>query len=287
VVRLAQIAERISREVYSIKTIPDHDRIAASHRLGSELRDWKAALPPFLGAINPSSLISSFRRQATALKLAHSHVVMLARHPFLLKSATRHRDDMREMAEASISECIAAARSVLQSVDRMARDGKLFHSFWWTHYVCFCALSVVYVWAIQQSETTNSEDRSHNRLFDLAERCVQHLELATATNSPSRRYSIILKELRAEAKRKTSRQPIISGHGGVVPQGNGGGSSSFRGTVVASESQNWEPVFGSPLDSTAAGMPSLLDDWQTTDWLDLDSSAFGYFPTFTDVSTAW
>jgi hypothetical protein len=286
--RLAQIAERISREVYSIKPVPDHERIAASHRLGSELRDWRASLPPFLGAINPSSLISSFRRQATALKLAYSHAVMLAHRPFLLRNVTRDHAETREMAKESINECISAAQSVLKSVDRMARDGKIFHAFWWTHYVCFCALSVVYVWAIQKSDRSAIEDPSYTKIFELAELCIRHLEQATATNSPSRRYSIILQELRTEAKRKTARQLNRQGQTSTAFLGNGNMSStSFLGTVVVSDSQTWEPMFGSPLDSAVAGMPNLLDDWQTTDWLDLDSSAFGHFSEFNNEPGAW
>ncbi|KAF2253741.1 hypothetical protein BU26DRAFT_393568, partial [Trematosphaeria pertusa] len=201
--KLAQIAEKISREVYSTKAVPDDERIAASHRLGSELQQWKASLPAFLGVINPSSLIPSLRRQATALRLSYCHAVMLAHRPFLLKRWTRDRHEIRQMARENTNECVAAAQSVLESVDRMAHEGRLFHAFWWTHYVCFCALVVVYVWAVQKSnDYYDGAEHNHTKLFDQAERCLNHLAQATATNSPSRRYSIILQELRAEAKRK-------------------------------------------------------------------------------------
>ncbi|RAR11458.1 fungal specific transcription factor domain-containing protein [Stemphylium lycopersici] len=202
--RLAQIAEQISREVYSIKPIPDHHRLASSHRLAASLREWKASLPPFLGAVNPSSLIPTFRRQATALKLSYCHAVMLAHRPFLLKNTLRNNDDMRNLAKDSLAECISAARSVLDAVDRMAREGPMFHAFWWTHYVCFCALVVVYVWAIQETSRASTSAEDRRNILDQAERCLQHLAQATASNSPSRRYSIILQELRAEAKRKTA-----------------------------------------------------------------------------------
>ncbi|KAF1998119.1 hypothetical protein P154DRAFT_263159 [Amniculicola lignicola CBS 123094] len=284
--KLAQIAEKISREVYSIKPVPDLERIAASHRLGGELRQWRTTLPPFLGVINPSSLIPSLRRQATALKLAYSHAVILAHRPFLLKNFSG-RDDVRALAKESIRECIAAAQVVLESVDRTARDGHLFHAFWWTHYVCFCALVVVYVWAIQQNSYSEDDTQSYERLFDLAERCLGHLTHATATNSPSRRYSIILQELRAEAKRKTTRRlpDSMSLHGS---------EDSARTQMLHSHvttpglmADQWEPMFGSPIDSTSQGLPNLLDDWQTTDWLDLDSSAFGPFPAFDNPSITW
>jgi len=191
------------------------------------------------------------------------------------------------MAKESISECISAAHSVLQIVDRMARDGKLFHAFWWTHYVCFCALSVVYVWAIQQSDVSDNTSRDRTKIFDLAERCIKHLGQATATNSPSRRYSIILQELRAEAKRKTARQPPQPSNPITVAQGHANQQSpSYQHTIVVSEGQIWEPMFGSPIDSALPAMSNFLDDWQTIDWLDLDSSAFVPFTTFENASIA-
>lgn len=296
--KLAQIAERISREVYSIKPVPDHVRLASSHRLGAELRQWRASLPPFLGAINPSSLIPSFRRQAVALKLSYCHAVMLAHRPFLLKNTTRNSEEMKSLAKEGLAECISAAQSVLELVDRMAREGPLFHAFWWTHYVCFCALVVVYVWAIQESSDRTS---LHERrtILDQAERCLQHLAQATATNSPSRKYSIILQELRAEAKRKTVRPVQEQAHVATVPSISTAVSNNDRPEALHENLQNltshepdaamqmWQPLFGSPIDTATPGLQNFMDDWQTTDWLHLDSSAFATIPEFNDASMTW
>ncbi|KAH7071537.1 fungal-specific transcription factor domain-containing protein [Paraphoma chrysanthemicola] len=290
--KLAQIAEKISREVYSIKPNPDHDPLAASHRLGAELRQWRASLPPLLGAINPSSLIASFRRQATALKLSYCHAVMLAHRPFLLKLYSRDSQGMRTLAKQSVAECIMAARSVLEAVDRMAKDGRLFHAFWWTHYVCFCALVVVYVWAIKESNDDSSIDE-RRKILDHAERCLGHLAQATATNSPSRKYSIILQELRAEAKRKTAR-PLAPQHPPMVtpaplPSDAAGliSNQDVAQMNVDPVQQVWQPLFGSPIDTNGPGLQNFLDGWQTTDWLHVDSSAFGPFPEFDGASMAW
>ncbi|KAF9691111.1 hypothetical protein EKO04_010607 [Ascochyta lentis] len=293
--RLAQVAERISREVYSIKPVPDEERLAAAHRLGAELRAWKASLPPFLGAINPSSLIPSFRRQAMALRMSYSHAVMLAHRPFLLKNTVRHSDDLRRLARESITECIKAAQSVLEAVDRMAREGRLFHASWWTHYVCFCALVVVYVWAIQESnnDPTVAERR---KILDQAERCLNHLAQATTTNSPSRKYSIILQELRTEAKRKTARavqEPnqvansiaaIAAGPDALHAQLSASNRDPMQDVAVA---ELWQPLFGSPIDTTTPGLQNFLDDWETTDWLDLDSSAFASLPSYNEPPLTW
>lgn len=290
--RLAQIAEKVSREVYSIKVVPDEDRLAAAHRLGAELREWRASLPPFLGAINPSSLIPSFRRQALALRMSYSHAVMLAHRPFLLKKIARHDEELRQLARESIAECIKAAQSVLETVDRMAKEGRLFHAFWWTHYVCFCALVVVYVWAIQEcnNDPTVTERR---KVLDQAERCLIHLAQATATNSPSRKYSIILQELRTEAKRKTAR--ALHEAAQTVPAMIDQADAQQHGMNIADDGilpdiagvQLWQPLFGSPVDTSTPGLQSFLDDWQTTDWLDLDSSAFASFPIYGEPSVTW
>lgn len=286
--KLAQIAERISREVYTIKSIPDEERLAAAHRLGAELRQWRASLPPFLGAINPSSLIPSYRRQAMALRMSYSHTVMLAHRPFLLKNTRRHSEDLRRLARESITECIRAAQSVLEAVDRMAREGRLFHAFWWTHYVCFCALVVVYVWAIQESNNSPTVIE-RRQILDQAEKCLNHLAQATATNSPSRKYSIILQELRTEARKKTARAMQEPSQLPASVASIAIGSDAMHGQLgVSSEQamqhmtveQLWQPLFGSPIDTSTPGLQNFLDHWQTTDWLDLDSSAFASLPTY-------
>ncbi|OAG21220.1 hypothetical protein CC77DRAFT_934198 [Alternaria alternata] len=290
--RLAQIAEKISREVYSIKPVPDQIRLAASHRLAAELRQWKASLPPFLGAVNPSSLIPTFRRQATALKLSYCHAVILAHRPFLLKNTRRGNTEMHILAKDSLAECLTAARSVLEAVDRMAREGRLFHAFWWTHYVCFCALVVVYVWAIQQSTHNTASAEDPRRILDQAESCMQHLAQATASNSPSRRYSIILQELRTEAKRKTARSRQEQAHSSSNTGETGAsvalGGETTRDICSDSALEALQPIFGSsPMDVTTPGLQTFLDDWQTTDWLDLDASAFGPFPEIDELEIAW
>ena len=205
---------------------------------------------------------------------------------------------MKLLAKEGLAECISAAQSVLEAVDRMAREGPLFHAFWWTHYVCFCALVVVYVWAIQESNNSTTLDTRRN-ILDQAERCLQHLAQATATNSPSRKYSIILQELRAEAKRKTARPIQEQAHmmaTSLIPttvfdssqtQESQGVLQNLPAHGVDAAMQMWQPLFGSPIDTATPGLQNFLDDWQTTDWLHLDSSAFGPFPESDNASLAW
>lgn len=269
--RLAQIIGNTSREVYSIRRMPKQERVTAAHRMGKKLHEWRASLPPHLGTIRPATLMPSFRRQATALKLAYSHAIMHANRPFLLESVT----DEGEAAalQDRVAECLSAAKVALETVDTMASDGTLFHAFWWTNYVTFCALAVVYVWEIQQGASESAQDRTNEqamgKLFHLAERCQSRLARVTAVDSPTRRYSVILEELRLEAKTLSARN-LSSGQARDEeltscayprphPLDNPEGLD--LGNILPGQG---EPSFYS--------MPNPLEQWETTDWLDLDSS---------------
>lgn len=224
-------------------------------------------------------LIPSYRRQATVLKLAHSHAVMHASRLFLLGSSTS--------SFSHAEDCISAARTVLETVDYMAREGPIFHAFWWTHYVTFCALVVIYVWEIQQRRTgrpfglprdVNGDHRA--RLLELADRCQGHLAKATATNSPSRRYAVILEEFRTAATGQPQRQdaeqpgpaPLNRPHAEIMPE---------QGAI-----DGFGQADGNLPDQSMLLDPHLLDEWQTTDWLELDSSAFWPHVDFSD-SMVW
>lgn len=209
-------------------------------------------------------LIPSYRRQATVLKLAYSHAIMHASRLFLLGSSST--------TSGHAEDCISAAKDVLELVDYMAREGPIFHAFWWTHYVTFCALVVIYVWEIQQRRkgTPIRTEKDHRtKLLELAEKCHMHLARATATNSPSRRYAVILEEFRnaARTQQPPKKEVDVSftrhhEHQTVLAERQYSGSVPNEfGQVANSESE--QPLI---LD------PHLLDEWQTTDWLELDSS---------------
>ncbi|TKX25991.1 fungal specific transcription factor domain-containing protein 17 [Elsinoe australis] len=280
--RLAQINEKILQDVYSIRHVPNYERIAASHRLGAELRNWKVSLPPMFHAINPNSLIPSFRRQAQSLDLSYCHAVMLVHRPFLLKDLEREGKEARSMASQSIAECISAAEFVLDMVDRQAQEGSLFHAFWWMHYVCFNALVVIYVWTIQESKVSAMSEELR-RIIQSAERCLGHLAQATASNSPSRKYSIILQELRAEAKRKMRKavdkqqDSIQQSVQRMEPHSGTNNSFDTSSRHLESQGQVYDHPFSSPADTNDSGLMPFLYDWQASDWLDLDSSAFDSF----------
>ncbi|RYP21436.1 hypothetical protein DL765_002226 [Monosporascus sp. GIB2] len=290
--RLAQLIDRISRDVYSIKTRPRRERLESAHRLGRELHEWRQSLPPHLGSVKVMSLIPPFRRQAAALKLAYCHAVMHANRPFLLEGTVATGSEESAPLKDSIEECINAARVTLETVDAMAADDTVYHALWWTPYATFCALAVVYVWEIQVGRAALDKAQGLRGLLELAERCRQHLAKATWEDSPSRRYSVVLEELRQEAKyqsTKTTSQHITE----PLSQRQEDLRLSSQDLPLSATATNMIPMeldgqFNEQILSSQQGgtlsEASLFDGWQTADWLDLDSLVFGPFPAFEDFS---
>ncbi|KAK1659095.1 fungal-specific transcription factor domain-containing protein [Colletotrichum godetiae] len=267
--KLAQIIDGISREVYSIKPVHKDDRLMIAHRYGKALHRWRESLPHHLGTVRPMSLIPSFRRQNTALKLAYCHAIMHANRPFLLGTGGP-RHGQRSPLDDSIDECITAAKTALETVDGMASDGTLFHAFWWTPYVTFCALAVVYVYEIQRGR----QDPERG-LFELADRCQNHLTKATSAESPSRRYSVILEELRQEATPR-SEGPSGDEKKLIIERADHGIAEPMQldeSSGLPAPPADMGEVFQ---QHGFEGMTNLLSGWETTDWLDLDSSVHDF-----------
>ncbi|OJJ77787.1 hypothetical protein ASPBRDRAFT_191064 [Aspergillus brasiliensis CBS 101740] len=263
--KIAQIIGKVSREVYSISDLPNQDRLAAAQRLCHDLHEWWASLPPHLGTVRPSTLIPSFRRQAIAMRLAYFHALIHANRPFLLS----------EGAYENIAECINAAKDSLELLNRMAEDSTLFYSFWWTHYVMFCVLAVVYVWEIQQTTRSSygNDDQSLSKIFELAEKCYGHLKRASTSLSQNQRYSFILDELRSEAQRcRNARESLQSQLLGNIHGVEGEGHVADIGFTLPQDLESCGPHTASLLQEGT--MPSVLENLQFSDWLMLDSSAF-------------
>ncbi|KAJ5619638.1 hypothetical protein N7510_003622 [Penicillium lagena] len=216
---LGRIMGEISRQLYSINPLSRNSPLETAVRLTSELEKWKESAPPLFNSVRATSLIPPLCRQSQVLQLAYSHAMIHVTRSFLLNDFTdlsRRPKVSRPMVSTYVQKCIEAAEDVMTLVDDLAQQGILIQSFWFTHYVCFCAILVVYIHTIQQhrqalapspSSSTSSAaspgDADKLRyLFSLAETCQQHLAEATRKNCPSRRYSIILEELRQEVHRQ-------------------------------------------------------------------------------------
>ncbi|KAJ6008336.1 hypothetical protein N7540_012312 [Penicillium herquei] len=212
--RLGRILGEISRQLYSINPLSGASPLDTAIRLTSELERWKESVPPLFNSVRPTSLIPPLCRQSQVLQLAYSHAMIHVTRSFLLSDFTdlsRRPRDPPSMASTYVQKCIQAAEDTMTLIDGLAQQQVFIQSFWFTHYVCFCAILVVYIHIIQQHRQSTAPspsagspadpDKMHY-LFVLAQTCQQHLAEATRKNCPSRRYGIILEELRREVHRQ-------------------------------------------------------------------------------------
>jgi hypothetical protein len=176
------------------------------------------------------------------------------------------------MVSSHVQKCIKAAEDIMTIIDTLAQQGVLIQSFWFTHYVCFCAILVVYIHTIQQhrksmgvssSASVSSAGSPGNPdklrlLFSLAESCQQHLAEATRKNCPSRRYGIILEELRQEVHRQIGS----NGASTEARTHSSGVNDTFH---VSKDDPNHAAVRSVTFDAQAPNLPSMSGVMQPTD----------------------
>lgn len=200
----------ISRRVYPTKAASTVAPYEAAIELVAELQEWKQSVHPLFGSVRASSLIPPLCRQSHVLQFAYNHAMIHATRLFILNDftdLTRRPLVPLDLVTTHVQNCIDAVKDVMQRVDALADQGSMLESWWFTHYICFCAILVAYIYTIQQHQLSTSDPTTPSvssmtddvqDLFSLAERCQVHLAKATRKNCPSRRYGIILEELRLE-----------------------------------------------------------------------------------------
>jgi hypothetical protein len=211
---------------------------------------------------------------------------------FLLNDFTdlsRRPSDPHPMVNAHVQKCISAAEDIMTLVDDLAHQNVFVQSFWFTHYVTFCAILVVYIHIIQQhrqatapSPTVGSPadaEKLHS-LFLLAETCQHYLAEATRKNCPSRRYSIILAELRKEVHRHIGSDdhdsiavaPAVFVNGNIIEQRAIAPSGVDHTVSSQPPSLDFQPISGDlpPTDLNAPLIPvedaGLLENLEGSIW---------------------
>ena len=94
-------------------------------------------------------------------------------------------------------------------------------AFWFTHYISFCAITTLYVYALQENSVLRSRSTQQvgreeytpsSDHFEAAEKCQRRIAQTTAKNSPFRRYNIILDELRREVVQHLQQPHLYEAH---------------------------------------------------------------------------
>ncbi|KAJ5584330.1 uncharacterized protein N7459_004130 [Penicillium hispanicum] len=304
--RLGRIMGEISRRLYSINPLSHNSPLETAVRLTSELEKWKESVPPLFNSVRPSSLIPPLCRQSQVLQLAYSHAMIHVTRSFLLDDFTdlsRRPKDPHPIVSAHVQKCIEAAEDIMTLVTSLAQQRVFTQSFWFTHYVCFCAILVVYIHVIQQHRQSMApspsagspadSDKIHS-LFALAETCQQHLAEATRKNCPSRRYSIILEELRQEVHRQIgsdgqsvlSLTPTARGYDRTLLQGESASNRADRTVPLDSQGFDFMSMPGILQPAGLEGSIHPVEDAGLLEnlegsiwWAQLDSWALSNFPT--------
>ncbi|CZR52429.1 uncharacterized protein PAC_02306 [Phialocephala subalpina] len=277
--QLAIIVGKASREQYSAlqKSSSERLQLVAAHN--HALEEWQSKLPVLLsGAVKASSLIPVFRRQFTALKSFYLHAVMLVNRPLLLSSfsrRTRHGTPENPAYQQSIQKCVDAAKAVAGMVLQLVAENEKFKVYWFTQYITFMALSILYLYVIQAKGSLGQLCKSQTEILTLAEKCQQHLAEATRSNAPGLRYSLILEELRQEVRRQVDNVTDATMERNI--SGAASGSSDPQGprphtdfSILEGPSPNMN-VFDDVL-STSGGLGQFdlnLDFWPQLDSLPL------------------
>ncbi|KAF7589035.1 hypothetical protein BBP40_004823 [Aspergillus hancockii] len=215
---LARILSQAAKARYIVAGITDQVEINTIRNLCESVAEWQAQLPPFLsGAVHSSSLIPLFQRQLTVLQMARYHALMFITRPLLLRNYGQIWTDREANYVQYLRVCLTAAKDTVELITTFARDNQLFPAFWYSQYIAFNALSIIYIYLIQVQRsrilplsqqyaaagtgTNNDYPLDDSILYELAETAQYHLAHATARNAPSWKYSTILEGLRRELER--------------------------------------------------------------------------------------
>ncbi|RAH74941.1 Zn(II)2Cys6 transcription factor [Aspergillus aculeatinus CBS 121060] len=216
-VLLARILTRAVKEPYVQTGISSQEQIATICTLHEQVLAWQAGLPPFLsGVIHPSSLVPVFRRQLTVLRLARYHAVMFITRPLLLRNYGQMWPECEATYQQLLCTCLTAACDAIELILGFVNDDELYTAFWYSQYIAFNALSIIYIYLIQLGQgrifrvrppflprPAGSLDAELDEatLYKLSTLAQDHLANATARNAPSWKYSVILQGLRQELTR--------------------------------------------------------------------------------------
>ncbi|KAJ5358936.1 uncharacterized protein N7496_011349 [Penicillium cataractarum] len=210
--KISRILARASRDLYSIKSLDKEQEVETIAILMEQITEWQSKLPPLLGDwVCPSSLISIFRRQLTVIRLARLHAIMFVTRPLLLRDYSQ-RMNIDGPLKQFLRTCIYTVRDTLELVLELVKDNLLFPAFWYTQYIAFTALSIVYIylihskkgripyeWLFAHDESQELPPIDRMMLYNLAEETQYHLGHATEMNALAWRYTVVLKALRLEA----------------------------------------------------------------------------------------
>ncbi|CAM1507737.1 Fc.00g045850.m01.CDS01 [Cosmosporella sp. VM-42] len=204
--RLSRIVANVLRDFYGIRSRSTESQITMASAYSKDLGEWWNSMKYLLNTAkyDSSLFLPIFLRQRNVLNLAFWHAQILLYRPFLLNSFASLtnlslRRNTRTAHAANVAGnvelCLGAAMNIVNLVDEINTTGQLYNAFWFTHYFAFCAVVVIYVYAIQCWS-----DENFNTL-QAASRCQAQMSTRAIPGSLSERYGVVLQELQLEMLR--------------------------------------------------------------------------------------
>ncbi|KAJ4381439.1 hypothetical protein N0V85_008679 [Neurospora sp. IMI 360204] len=209
--KLNKLIDKLLHQVYSLREIPDQQRIDSALRIGKEVQKWRDELPYLLRNLKPTLLLPLFQRQMVLIRIAHCHATMLACRPFITAPYPQS-GKLKEATDNAIRDCVDSARIALSVVTGLIRteDNAQFITLWYPHQVAYCAAVVLIILPhIRERQRLfgGPHYRGHEvmdgKLHKLVERGIKMLASDTSPYSPARKWAIILEELKKEVTRQT------------------------------------------------------------------------------------
>ncbi|KAH6962669.1 fungal-specific transcription factor domain-containing protein [Ilyonectria sp. MPI-CAGE-AT-0026] len=209
-IKLSSIVANILRDFYGIRPPSTESQYKLAAKYSKEIDEWRSNLAYLVDTtgIDPSLLQPIFLRQRNVLNLACWHARILIHRPFLLRNfaslanlgaprrgtANHNQRLTNEHAQA----CLVAAMNIVGKIDELSASGQLYNTFWFSHYFAFCAVVILYVFAIQQR---NAPPETYLPAFHAATKCQLQITSIAISGSLAHRYGVVLQELRAELLR--------------------------------------------------------------------------------------
>ncbi|RAH67462.1 uncharacterized protein BO66DRAFT_457958 [Aspergillus aculeatinus CBS 121060] len=272
--KLSVIIGGILHDVYGPRRASGQVEAAAAAKYGASLSRWRQELSGFLDVANVDLLMLTYQRQYTVLNLAFYHAQVLLYRPFILKdfghsTVTRPQNDKSlESVRKYTGLCLEAAMKIAAIVRELCDRGRMYSTFWFTHYYTFSAIVVLYVHVVQGSTQVDRPDRL-DWYLRIAEQAQRDLAFCGSRSSFAQRYVLVLEELRQEARTAINHtrsgvlgsQTVFSSALGPPPSQHGHGSSAPDGAAKANVG---EALFGlQPLQTGARPADNQ--------WMDLTS----------------
>ncbi|KAG7055825.1 finger protein [Colletotrichum scovillei] len=216
-IKLSRIVARVLRSLYGIKSISTEEHLTLAARFDEDLSEWREPISYLLDTVGSSTLfVKLVLRQRDLLQLAFWHAQILVHRPLLINSINSFSGHVQENGSGrlryeeirkNIQRCVDAATEIAKHINHINDAGELYSTLFFIPYYGFCAVVILYVFAIQRR---TEAPETYLDCFRLASQCHAQIESVATNGSLMQRYGVVLQELRLEVLRNNTYLASVS-----------------------------------------------------------------------------